>query len=192
MKRCLVLACFLSALLSLRAEIEFAGFFTIGKDTRFSLSDSDSRKSSGWLRLNDSFQGSTIVSFDPAREVLSLKTGEQVRELPLRTAKVKNGQTTISGVIDLGMGQSINNVRASLYLGEESSFPVSETMTFYLKPEVLPDGNLVYRARFVRRGPDGKNETITAPSVMVVPGMPFGIQVGQMGYSFTPEKIAPK
>lgn len=183
-----LLACFVALASVLRAEVEFAGFFSTPKETRFMLADSTTRAASGWLKLNETFQGFTIAAFDAKREVILLKQGDQAKELPLRAAKVKDGRSTITGVIDIGMGESINDVRASLSIGEESGFPVSDTVTFYLKPEILSDNNIVYRARFVRKVAEGRNETITAPAVRVLPGQPFSIQVGQMGYSFTPEK----
>lgn len=67
-----------------RAEVEFAGYTTHGGETRFTLVDGVARLASGWVPVGGSFQGCTVLAFDPRTEVLTVnKAGTPVR-LPLR------------------------------------------------------------------------------------------------------------
>jgi hypothetical protein len=179
---------FLVLLLSaagLRADIEFSGFFTTSKEALFTLTETEGRHSSGWLKIGQSFGAYTIVSFDREHEVIALKQGERLLNVPLREAKVKSGRATITGSLKL-MNDQVDGVRASLFFGEETSFPLRNGMIFRIKPEQLPDGNILYHAQFVEVGADGIEHTRAVPSVIAIPGKPFGIQMGEFGYSFAP------
>jgi hypothetical protein len=89
------LAIFLLAALGLRAEIEFSGFFTTSSKALFSLTETNTRRSSGWLEVGQSFGGCTVLGFDPEHEIISLKQGERLLKIPIRSSKVKDGRTTI-------------------------------------------------------------------------------------------------
>jgi hypothetical protein len=184
--RLLTALAFLLTVLSARAEIEFSGFFTTNKEAHFALTDTESRTASGWLKLDQSFRDYTLAAFDAEKETLTLRRGGQSLVLPLRTAKVKAGKSTISGTISIANGEKIEGVHATLFLGEEATFPVRDGITLYLKAVVLPNGNYEYSSRFILRTPDGKEEMVAAPRVVVLPGHPFGIKVGDYGYSFKP------
>ena len=171
--------------LSLRAEIEFTGFFTTSKEALFSLSETETQRSSGWLRIGQSFGGYTVVSFDPGQDVITLQQGERLLTIPLRASKVKDGRATIRGSLKF-LNEKIEEVHASLFLGEETSFPLKNGITFRIKPEPRPDGNIAYHAKFIAAGEGGAEKVLAAPSVVAIPGKPFGIQVGDFGYSFTP------
>lgn len=170
---------------ALRADVEFSGFFSVARETYFSLSDPTTRRSSGWLKLGDTFGDSTLVAFDRERESLTLKQGDRVRVIPLRIAKVKDGHSVIRGTLRLS-GETIADVQASLFPGEESVFPVKPGLTFRLQADPLPDGTVRYRSKFVATGADGREEVLAAPSVIARAGKPFAIQVGDYGFSFTP------
>lgn len=179
------LAILLLTVLGLKAEVEFSGFFTSSSGALFLLTDTETRKSSGWLKIGQSFEAWTVISFDRAHDVLTLKKGGDAVKIPLRTSKVKDGRATISGSLTFPNGH-LDDVRATLFVGEEASFPLQNGVTFYLKPEPQSDGNMLYRARFVAIGNDGREETLSAPSVVALPGKPFGIRIGDFGYSFAP------
>jgi hypothetical protein len=169
----------------LRAEIEFSGFFTTSTEALFTLTETEGRHSSGWLKIGSSFGSYTVVSFDREHEVITLKNGEQLTKVPLREAKVKNGRATVNGSLKF-LNEKVDGVRASLFFGEETSFPLTRGMIFRIKPAQLPDGNILYAAKFIEIGSDGVEQTRAIPSIVAIPGQPFGIQVGKYGYSFTP------
>ena len=175
----------LLSVLGLKAEIEFSGFFTTSKEALFSLTGTEPQRWSGWLKLGQSFGGYAVVSFDREHEIITLKQGEEFLKIPLRASKVKGGRTTISGSLKF-LNQQVEDVRASLFFGEEATFPLKSGITFRIKPEKLPDGNIAYHAKFIARGKDGVDQTLASPSVVAIPGNPFSIQVGDFGYSFTP------
>jgi hypothetical protein len=58
---------------SLRAEIEFSGFFTTSKEAFFSLSDTETQRSSGWLQIGQSFGSYTLLSFDREEDIITVK-----------------------------------------------------------------------------------------------------------------------
>jgi hypothetical protein len=170
---------------SVRAEIEFSGFFTTSQEAFFSLSDTETHRSSGWLKMGQSFGSYTLLSFDRERDVITLQQGERRLKIPLRASKVKEGNATISGSLKF-LNEKVEGVRASVFLGEEASFPLKNGIVFRLKPERHPDGNILYQAKFVATNEDGTEKVLSAPSVVAIPGQPFGIQIGDFGYSFTP------
>jgi len=170
----------------LRAELEFSGFFTTPQSARFTLADAATKTTSGWLKLGQSFAGYTVDSFDAEREVLTLKRGAERLQLKLRDAKVQAGRATITGTVSLSADEKIEGVRATLFLGEEAAFPLKDDMTLHLTAERRPDGNMLYSARFVVRQPDGTEKTVAAPRLVALPGAPFSIRIGELGFSFKP------
>jgi hypothetical protein len=183
MKTCFTILLFFAA--SLRAEIEFSGFFTTSKDAFFSVTDTETQRSSGWLKIGQSFGSYTVLSFDREQDVITLKQGERPLKIPLRASKIKDGRATISGSLKF-MHERVEGVRASLFFGEEASFPLANGITFRIKPERRPDGNILYHAKFIAIGEGGTEKVLSAPSVVAIPGQPFGIQIGDFGYSFAP------
>lgn len=179
------LACVILCTLGLRAEVEFSGYFTTSQEAYFSLTDTDDRRSSGWLKAGQSFRGYTVVSFDAGQESITLEREGRSSVRQPRASKVKDGKATISGTITV-RGEKLEGVRATLFLGEESEFPLKDGTVFRLKAEPRPDGTLVYRAKLVAKDKDRAEQTLSAPSVVALPGKPFGIQIGDFGFSFTP------
>lgn len=171
--------------LGLKAEIEFSGFFATSKEAFFSLTDTDSKRSSGWLTIGQVFEGHAVVSFDHEREIITLKKGEHMLVIPIRSAKVKAGRATITGSLKF-LNEKVEGVRASLFFGEEASFPLKNGVIFRIKPQPFHDGNIVYHAKFISIDKNGAEQVLAAPSVVAIPGKPFGIQVGEFGYSFAP------
>lgn len=169
----------------LKAEIEFSGFFATAKEAYFSLTDTETKRSSGWLKIGQTFGDYTLTSFDLGREVITVAQGKRALEIPLRQSRVKDGRATVSGSLKF-LNQQLDGVCASLFFDEEVSFPLNDGITFRIKPEKLSDGNVAYHAKFVRTDKSGVEEVLSAPSVVAIPGYPFSIQVGDFGYSFTP------
>ena len=171
--------------IGLKAEIEFSGFFTTSKEAFFSLTDTEAKRSSGWLKIGQSFGNYTVMSFDSEHEIITLKQDERSLKIALRASKVRDGRATIRGSLKF-MNEKVEDLRASLFFGEEATFPLKNGITFRIKPEQLPDGNILYRAKFVAMDKEGVEKTLSSPSVVAIPGKPFGIQIGDFGYSFTP------
>lgn len=180
-----LLAALLIGTASLRAEMQFSGFFVTSQDARYSLTDTTDGRSSGWLRVGQSFRDHRIVSFDAEQEVITLEHAGQALDLPLRTARIKAGKSTVSGQIFFPGGQ-LEGVYASLFLGEETVFPLRDGITLQLQPEGRPDGSVLYRSRFVLRQPDGTDHVITAPALIARPGSSFSVQLGEVGFTFKP------
>jgi hypothetical protein len=173
MKKCLTVLLFTS--LALRGDMEFSGFFITSKESLFVITDTESKRSSGWLKIGQSFSGYTVMSFDRNHEMLTLGRGDRSLELPLRASKTEDGKATISGTITLLNGEA-EAVKASLFLDEEAMFPLKDGAIFYLKPESRPDGSILYHARITSRKPDGKEETFSFPRIVALPGASFGVR----------------
>ena len=180
------LALFFVGMAALKAEPEFSGFLTMPGSSSFFLTDTEQHDSSGWLTISQAFHGYTLVSFDRDREVITLKKSDHIVNLSLREAKVKNGRMTINGVITLSPNDRVKNVRASLFLGEESVFPIKDSVKLHLLALRNPDGNILYRSRFTARDIHGIERAVAAPIVLARPGESFSVQSGDFGYAFTP------
>lgn len=169
----------------LKGEIEFSGFFTAPREAYFSLTDTDGSRTSGWLKIGQSFAGYTVLAFDEKREVITLRQDGRLVNLPLRAAKIKSARAIIQGTLTL-LNEQVSGVRVSLFIGEETTFPVRNGISFRLKPEQLPDGNLLFRAKFVSVEKDGAERILATPAVVAMPGKAFGIKLGDFGFDFEP------
>lgn len=173
------------SVVGLKAEIEFAGFFLTTAEARFVLADTKSGRSSGWLKAGDSFAGATVLSYDQKSEALTVRMSGREVQLALRKSKVKDGKSTVTGRISFQNSQ-VEGVVASLFLDEETEFPIREGVKLRIKPERRPDGAILYRSWFDIRNSDGMEETINCPAIVARSGVSFGMWMGDMGYSFKP------
>jgi len=184
MKRILLLLALSAA--SLRAELQFTGYFLTTNESLFTLSDKGSGESSGWLRVGESFHSYTIKSFDREHEVITVEKDGRPFRLNLRESKVKDGKMTIDGTITLWPGQRVQSVHASLFLGEEEVFPLKEGESLHLTAERRPDGDILYHPRLVTQDKDGKESSDLWPDIITPQGGEFSIRVGNLGFSFKP------
>lgn len=168
------------------AEIQFSGYFITPKSALFSLADPAVHAASGWLETGQSFEGYTIVSFDAASETLTVNKDGHRAELHLRDAKVKDGKFVVKGRIMIGSGEHLDEVTATLFLDQESIFPLGSGGKLHLVVHRMEDGNLFYESRFEVRDKDGVMRTIGAPSVLARPGQKFELLIGDLGFSFQP------
>lgn len=171
--------------LTLRAEIEFTGYFGTPANMRFVLSDQESKRFSAWLMLGDTFAGFTLIDFDPHKDVLTVAAAGAKRELRLREARVQDGKLPVAGTLTLH-GTTVAGVRAALFVGEESAFPLSPEVTLRIKPERRSDGNLLYASAFDVKRPDGTTETHKCPAIVARPGGSFEMRLGEFGFAFKP------
>ena len=112
---------FLIAAAVLKADIEFSGFLITSKESLYSLSDTERRTTSGWLKVGQAFQGYTVEAFDREKEVITLRKSDQKFLVSLRSPRVQNGKETISGSITVG-SERIDGISASLFLGKRRRF----------------------------------------------------------------------
>lgn len=67
--------------------LQFSGISVIGSDHRFNLTNSRTHKSF-WVALNESFDGFTVTSYDPASDSVIVQRGAFSRVVPLRRATI--------------------------------------------------------------------------------------------------------
>ena len=72
---------------SARAELALVGIMITAERPMFVLS-SEQEKTSGWITIGQTFDGYTIVAFEPGSELLVLEKEGKRQELRLRQAKV--------------------------------------------------------------------------------------------------------
>jgi hypothetical protein len=73
------------------ATLEFSAYIKSEKSPKFIVADPAQAKISGWLSIGQSFEKYTLVAFDQAREVLTLRAEGATVELPLRLSRVRGG-----------------------------------------------------------------------------------------------------
>ncbi len=184
-KTTIIAAAALAAAGALRGDIEFTGFMHGSGRGLYSLRDTEDKTSSGWMRIGETFRGYTIESFDPDRETVVLRNSGKSVERRLRDSKVANGNRVIFGTIRVG-AETDGGIRAALYPGEESSFPVKDGVTLFLQIDPLPDGMLNVRSRFVVAQDSGEEKVITIAPFVARPGVAFGAWEGDLRFSFRP------
>jgi hypothetical protein len=168
-----------------RAELEFAGYFITAQEARFTLTDRDLNRSSGWLKLGQSFAGHTLVAFDRSRHSLTVRRGDETTILALRAAKVQEGRTPVSGSMRI-FDEHIEGVQTVLFLDELNVFPVKDGISLRIVPTRRPDGTIHYRSSFELQHADGSSELLTTPDIVARPGTRFSVRVGEVGFDFTP------
>lgn len=67
---------------------EFSGYFSIGKQHLFVLTNLQTQESSGWLTVGGAFQGFTIETFEAEGDFLVLRYGAQRSRVPLKASRV--------------------------------------------------------------------------------------------------------
>jgi hypothetical protein len=66
------------------AALEFAGYTTTRDGTRFVVTDLETKKTSDWLRVGDTFGGHRIAGFDARSETLTLEQGGATQRVKLK------------------------------------------------------------------------------------------------------------
>jgi hypothetical protein len=171
---------------SLRAEVEFSGFYLTSNEALFILSEKDGGESSRWLKVGESFHAYTIRSFDREHEVITIEKDGQLSHLHLRGSKVANGEMTIDGTITWWRNQASQSVHASLFLGEEAVFPMKTGVNLHITPKRQPAGSILYHTRLVTQDSEGREISDSWPDVVTLFGGEFSIRLGEFGFSFKP------
>lgn len=72
------------------AALEFSGYLKIANEAKFMITDTEGKKSSGWIAIGAWFGDYSVASFDAEKETLTLRKGAATVELPLKQAHAKN------------------------------------------------------------------------------------------------------
>jgi hypothetical protein len=172
-----------------RAEIEFVGILVSSHGTRFALGDTATGKTE-WLGKGETFTGHVVQSFDAKTETLVLTRDGTERRLRLKDeAKVKASRLELTGSITFGATEKVAVERATLLFDQENVFTLQNGLTYRIKPERRDDGTIGYEIVVERVVADNKTERIAAPRITTLPGRPFSIHVGELGFSFTPRPL---
>lgn len=97
--RCALLLVSFVATLTVRAEVEFAGYLVNGSETKFTLTDSAAQSSSEWLAIGGSFAGYKVTGFDPKIEALTVEKEGVATTLRLRSARVQATPATAPAAV---------------------------------------------------------------------------------------------
>ena len=185
----------------LSAEVEFAGILSTKEKTLFYLVDRTGGTNSGWIGLQQNFAGYKLAGYDAKSDRLTLTREGEKKEVRLNEGKVQPGSIEISGEVTLGAGETEEVVRATMVFDRENVFPMKNGVLVRITPTRMPDGNIRYDMFFDKPDAAGKLQRLSAPSIISLPGYPFGIQIGDgkksgdpkskfdgVGFSFKPKK----
>lgn len=103
----LLAAASVGRLFAAEAGIEFAGVLGAGKDTRVALTNK-ANGSTQWVPVGGTYAGYTIVSYEPATDVLLVKKDNQEFRLALRSARVARGAAKAPPALERAV---LNNLR---------------------------------------------------------------------------------
>jgi hypothetical protein len=70
------------------ARPEFSGYLTASGESYFWITDKESLRSSGWIKLGEPFLGFTVDEFLPQADALILKNSSESLRLSLRQSRV--------------------------------------------------------------------------------------------------------
>lgn len=167
------------------AAIELTGLFITSKKAMFALVNTDSG-ASAWVSLGQKFEEYEAFDFEPEAHVLSLRKADQVLRIPLKEAKVKEGNYPVFGTIKTGEGKTIVVSEATLVLGAEQTFPLSEKALLHLTVQRLPDGTLSYQPSIEATNKEGEKTLIVAPTLRGGYGRAVSLTVGDYQFEFKP------
>ena len=172
-----------------RAETEFVGLMVTSHGSRFALGDTATGKTE-WLATGETFAGEVIKSFDPKTETLVLTREKRERSVRLKDdAKVKPSRLELTGAITFGSTEKVEVERATLLFDQENVFSLQNGLTYRITPERRDDGTIGYTIVVERALAENKTERIAAPRITTRPGLPFSLQIGELGFSFTPRPL---
>lgn len=170
-----------------RAEIEFVGVLATSRATHLALSDTATGRTA-WIECGAVFSGWKVISYEAKDDTILLRRDNEERRVRIKDdAKIQNSRLELTGEITLRGGEATRISRATLLFDQENVFPLSDGLTYRITPTRLPDGNLRYAIVIESRDAAGKAVLISSPRVIVIPGQPFSLQVGDYGFSFHPK-----
>ena len=179
----LVCCCFCSAA---RADLEFVGVLVTSQATRFALGDTTTGKTD-WVARGEKFAGYTVVGYDAQVDQLTLaRDGVEFRLRLKDDAKIQSSRLELTGAITFGGDEKVEVQRATLHYDRENVFPLKDGLTYRITPTRDESGNIRYTIMVERILAENKKEKISAPTVVALPGHSFKIQVGELGFAFTP------
>jgi hypothetical protein len=87
-------AILLVTVIAARADVAFVGVSSGSEGSYFVVANSDTKSESGWLKIGDSFEGSTILSYDKNADILIVRSGERTLRLKLRPSVIADVRQT--------------------------------------------------------------------------------------------------
>ncbi|HUR60558.1 MAG TPA: hypothetical protein VM029_22750 [Opitutaceae bacterium] len=175
-----------SSAVRLHAEIEFVGLVAMPHKTMFALSEGGSAKTD-WVDVGQKFSGYTLQRYDAATDTLTLvKDGVELHVRLRDDAKIKSARLELNGTITLGGGEQVDVTRATLLFDEENVFALKDGTIYRITPQRLPNGHIVYRITVDRTLAPDKTERLSSPKITTLPGQPFALRMGEVGFAFSP------
>lgn len=140
------------------------------------------------MTLGGTFSGYNIAGYDRATDTLTLiRKGKESRVRLKDDAKVRNARLELTGHITFGADSKFEIERATLLFDQENVFPLTDGIVYRITPKRLEDGNIHYDIAVEHTLSENKTERIAAPSIVTLPHQPFRLQVGELGFAFTPK-----
>ncbi len=168
------------------AEIEFVGVLVTSQRTLFALADTATGKTD-WVARGEQFAGHTVQDYSAKDDTIVLTRNATELRVHLKDdAKVKAARFELTGSISFGAGETVAVERATLQFDKENVFPLKDGIIYRITPSRRDDGTVLYAISIERALTENKTERVSAPSVVTLPGSPFKIQIGDLGFAFTP------
>lgn len=171
-----------------QADIEFAGILATAQKTMFALTDTETTKTD-WVGLGQAYGVYTVGDYEAAKDVLTLKKADGELRLRLKDdAKILSARLELAGTITFGTGEKVEVTRATLLFEQENVFPLGDGFIYRITPQRRADGTHSYRIAIERSLAANKTERISAPTVITLPGQPFAVRIGDVGFAFNPRQ----
>ena len=171
-----------------RAEIEFVGILATPQKTLFALTDTNTA-TTDWVDVGHAFGGYIVDRYEAGTDTLILKKDSGELRLRLRDdAKIQSARLELAGTISFGAGEKVEVTRATLVFEQENVFPLKDGVVYRITPQRRTDGTIGYRIAIERSLASNKTERISAPTVITLPGQPFSVHVGDVGFAFNPRQ----
>jgi hypothetical protein len=133
-----------------RADVEFSGYATVGRQVRFVLTDTASKHTSNWILLGEEFLGHTLIGFNAQADTLSVRKGSIRLELPLKPSRVMPRNLVVIDSVAMLDASKIPEMRAEV-LGS-GRIPIADSDRIGLIVEVNAPRSSASAEATVHRG----------------------------------------
>jgi hypothetical protein len=127
-----------------RAELEFVGLLATPRETKVVFRDPATGLDSGWVGVGATVQGYTVVEVKAAGDVLVLRQGNRLIELPLASAKIQGRKPDLTGEVRL-TGAFSGNLSCDLLLGVPRTLPLPDGRRLTVEVRKEPGGAIAFR-----------------------------------------------
>lgn len=130
---------------SARAEVEFVGVLANGGETKVVFRDEAAGFNSGWVGIGATVRGYTVVEYRAAPDVLVLRQGERLHEIPLAQSKIQRRKPDIVGQLKIG-DPTAAGISCDLLFGVPKVVPFPDGRRLTIEVRKEPDGTIAYHA----------------------------------------------